>query len=80
MNTVSKHSIDDVQKGLSSGRSSDSPLILVLGKDDGNGEMTESHGQGTGGEDRLAADLVNIQHGRDGGDEHDNTDDTSSEK
>lgn len=43
-------------------------------------DMRDTHAYSAGDKDRLAPKLINIQDGRDGGKEHENTTDTASEQ
>ena len=53
-----------------------SPVAFERAQDTGNDEMTATHDDGTGDQERLSSELINPQHGWNGGQEHDNTNDT----
>lgn len=56
------------------------PGIAVGGDNGGDDNVTGCHANGAYGEDRLAADAVDVENRRDGGDEHDDADDSSCEE
>jgi hypothetical protein len=55
------------------------PLVSVLCDDHSNDDVASSHTNGANREDRLSAELVDVEHGWDSCDEHDDADDTCSE-
>lgn len=55
-------------------------VVNVLGKNDRDDEVAESHAEGTDREYRPASDAVDPEDGRNGGDEHDNAHDTGGEE
>jgi hypothetical protein len=56
------------------------PVALALGNDARDDEVADTHDDCACDECRLAAPLVDVKHGGDGGEEHDDTDDTRGEK
>lgn len=50
------------------------PLVFVLGYDDRDNNVARRHPYRANREDGFATQPVNVQHCRDGGDEHDNAD------
>src|SRR5262245_55450862 len=56
------------------------PAVGVLGKDDSDDQVTESHANGSHGQDRLPPEAVDPQDGRDGSKEHGNADHAGGEQ
>ena len=56
------------------------PLVLVLGKNDSNDEVAQSHAQGSECESRSSSDAIDIENRWNCGKQHDNTNNTSGEK
>ena len=54
------------------------PVVLALCNDSRNNELTESHDDSANNECWFAAPLVDVEHGGDGREEHDNTNNTGS--
>ena len=52
------------------------PLILVLGEDDGNNKVAQTHRKGSQSKRWATADSVDVQDRWDRGEKHDNTDNT----
>ena len=56
------------------------PLGLVRGKDSGDNNVASSHANSTDDKDGLTAELVNVGDGREGGNPHDDTDNTGGKE
>ena len=56
------------------------PLVLILCKNNGDSDVANAHSDGSKCKNRFSSELVNVQDGRNGGEEHDNTDDTGGKE
>ena len=56
------------------------PLVLVLGKDDGDDDVAGSHTDRSNDEDGLSTEFVNVKDSRYGGKPHDNSDDATGQQ
>lgn len=55
-------------------------VVNVPGENDGNDEVAQGHAEGTDRQDGLTTDAVDPENGGEGGDEHDDTDNTRSKE
>jgi hypothetical protein len=56
------------------------PVVAVSTDNTGYDEMGDSHPNTTSNEDNLSSEAIDVEHCRDGGEEHDDTDNTSSKE
>ena len=76
--------MDDEDPDHGDGRPSGGPMVLPIvferAADTSDDEMAGRHAEGTDDQDGLTSEGVNVHDGRDGGDEHDNTNDARSKQ
>jgi hypothetical protein len=70
----------DEDDGHPAGTAVSRPVVLAGRDDAADDKVTDAHPNGTRDERLLAAPLVDVEHGRDGRKEHDNTDDAGREQ
>ena len=56
------------------------PLGLVFGKYDSDDHVTKDHSSGTGEQNRLSAQFIDVEYRRYGGNEHSDAHNTRSQK
>lgn len=74
------HKQPDHNNGAPSRRFVCFPLVAVLGDDDSDDYVAGCHSDCANGEDGFAADFVDVEHGRDRGEEHYYADDAGGEE
>jgi len=68
----------DHDDGRPAGTGVRGPVVLEGSHDAGDDEMAHTHTDGAADQDGLASELVDVHDGRDGGEPHDDADDTGS--
>jgi len=81
---VAEENDEEPDHGTSSptgtGSATNSPLVPVATDETSNDDVARRHTNSARDQDRLAAKLVDVHDGWDGGNPHDNTNDTSSKQ